>query len=106
MIDDFEGKTPYSFDHHCAGHFDSDVNGTWMTAEHFSQCLTYEGLGWKGIHASRDEQANESKTASIMIYIRRKAHEYQSWLEWSLIRPAIGKLRGLFRHAYLNTATK
>lgn len=64
-----------SFPIHSAGPFGNDIDGEWMTADNFSRRLTYEGLGWRDIHASRIDIANPSITASPADYCKRLIKE-------------------------------
>ena len=60
-----EDHTLYSFPHHSAGPFGSDIDGKWMTADNFFRLLALEGLGWKDIHASRIESPDPSIKRSL-----------------------------------------
>lgn len=54
---EFRGKCfTYSFPHHSAGPYGSDIDGQWMDADEFSRVLEREGFGWKDIHVSRATQ--------------------------------------------------
>jgi FkbM family methyltransferase len=48
-----EGPRPWSFPEHSAGPFGGDIAGPWMTRNNFFRLLSFAGLGWKDIHASR-----------------------------------------------------
>lgn len=47
------GDLTYSFPEHSAGPFGEDISGPWMTRNNFFRLLSFSGLGWKDIHASR-----------------------------------------------------
>lgn len=47
------GPRTHSFPEHSAGPFGGDISGPWMTRNNFFRVLSYAGLGWKDIHASR-----------------------------------------------------
>lgn len=52
------GEVRHSFPSHSAGPFGEDIAGPWMTQNNFFHLLSYAGLGWRDIHASRiDEPA-------------------------------------------------
>ena len=50
----------YSFPHHSAGPFGSDIKGPWMTPDNFFRLLGLVGLGWKDIHASKRDSPDQS----------------------------------------------
>ncbi|MDB5452908.1 MAG: methyltransferase, partial [Caulobacteraceae bacterium] len=52
-IDSTSGVSDYSFPAHSAGPFGEDIAGPWMTKDNFFRLLSFAGLGWKDIHASR-----------------------------------------------------
>jgi FkbM family methyltransferase len=47
-----QGEELYSFPHHSAGPFGSDIPGPWLSANSFFYLLAYRQLGWKDIHAT------------------------------------------------------
>ena len=49
-------QVKYSFPFHSAGPFGNDVDGGWMTVDNFFKLLAFEGLGWKDIHATNQEE--------------------------------------------------
>lgn len=53
-----QGMQKYSFPNHSAGPFGSDINGPWMSPDHFFGVLGVVGLGWKDIHATNVEAAD------------------------------------------------
>jgi hypothetical protein len=54
----------YSFPYHSAGPFGNDIKGDWITKDCFSQLLAQVGLGWKDIHASKNDKATKEFTPS------------------------------------------
>jgi FkbM family methyltransferase len=61
----------YSFPFHSAGPFGNDVDGEWMTPEHFVELLAFAGFGWKDVHASNTEAASVTATHRIIDYLNR-----------------------------------
>ena len=59
-INTHSGEKKYSFPHHSAGPFGEDIKGEWLTKNNFHRWLGFAGLGWKDIHASSIDAANES----------------------------------------------
>ena len=55
-----KGEKIHSFPHHSAGPFGIDIKGGWMTKNNFHRMLGVSGMGWKDIHASNVDSANES----------------------------------------------
>ena len=55
----------YSFPIDSAGPFGNDISGEWMSADNFFRLLAFEELGWKDIHATNQERANEFAAPSI-----------------------------------------
>jgi FkbM family methyltransferase len=64
----------FSFPFHSAGPFGNDIDGGWMTADHFFKVLSLEGLGWKDIHATSLESADLSAEITSYDLILRYAH--------------------------------
>lgn len=54
------GSEIYSFPHHSAGPFGSDIKGDWMTRNNFARLLLFAELGWKDIHVSNIDLPNDS----------------------------------------------
>ena len=50
------GEVRHSFPSHSAGPFGEDIAGPWMTQNNFFHLLSYAGLGWRDIHASRVDE--------------------------------------------------
>lgn len=48
-----EAGARHAFPEHSAGPFGEDIAGPWMTRNNFFRLLSFAGLGWKDIHASR-----------------------------------------------------
>jgi FkbM family methyltransferase len=48
-----EGERTWSFELRSAGPFGGDIAGPWMTKDNFFRVLSFAGLGWRDIHASR-----------------------------------------------------
>jgi len=65
QIKGIAGVEMYSFPHHSAGPFGTDIVGPWMTADNFFRRLALEGLGWKDVHATREIPADP--TAHVRI---------------------------------------
>ncbi|MEB3303040.1 MAG: FkbM family methyltransferase [Cyanobacteriota bacterium] len=61
----------YAFPMDSAGPFGNDVQGEWMTSDHFFQLLAYWGLGWIDIHATNVEQPNPNAKPSTRICLER-----------------------------------
>lgn len=59
-VNTHSGEKIYSFPHHSAGPFGEDIKGEWLTKSNFHRWLGFVGLGWKDIHASRIDLAQES----------------------------------------------
>ncbi|HEY8570909.1 FkbM family methyltransferase [Phenylobacterium sp.] len=51
-----DGPQTYSFPEHSAGPFGEDISGPWMNKNNFFRVLSYAGLGWRDIHASRVDE--------------------------------------------------
>ncbi|MGK7881826.1 MAG: FkbM family methyltransferase [Crocosphaera sp.] len=64
------GEERYSFPHHSAGPFGEDVAGQWVNSESLFRRLLSDGLGWKDIHAKRQDEYTIRKKASILWRIR------------------------------------
>jgi FkbM family methyltransferase len=47
------------FKSHSAGPFGSDIDGAWLGSNAFFKYLSYENLGWKDIHCSRNQEPYE-----------------------------------------------
>lgn len=73
------GEEKYSFPHHAAGPFGEDVAGEWVNAESLFRRLLSDGLGWKDIHAQREDNATLGQQPSI--FWRIKYGYY--FLRWS-----------------------
>ena len=84
------GHVSYSFPEHSAGPFGEDIDGPWISANAFSRLLTFEGLGWKDVHATNQVPADPTVNPSAWDYCRRRARE----VLWSRV-PA--RLRSLLR---------
>jgi hypothetical protein len=67
-IETRRGTERQSFPHHSAGPFGDDIDGEWMTAFNFARLLSFEGLGWKDIHASNVRIADESNAVDLWPY--------------------------------------
>ncbi|SDB18623.1 hypothetical protein SAMN05660653_00921 [Desulfonatronum thiosulfatophilum] len=68
----------YSFPLHSAGPFGNDVDGAWMNASTFLRVLALEGLGWKDIHATYNDDTNNPLAFRgfynyMLSYLLRKA---------------------------------
>lgn len=50
-----KGQIPHSFPYHSAGPFGEDVLGEWLGPNEFFYHLASQRLGWKDIHAKRDD---------------------------------------------------
>jgi len=61
----------YSFPYHSAGPFGNDVDGNWMTPENFMKLLAFSGLGWKDIHATRIDAADDLEQPKAIDYLDR-----------------------------------
>jgi FkbM family methyltransferase len=59
------GTEKFSFPLHSAGPFGEDVAGEWLDAAAMFQCLLVEGMGWKDIHAKRQ---NHQPAPSIDLF--------------------------------------
>lgn len=55
-ISTLNGEVRHSFPSHSAGPFGEDIAGPWMTQNNFFHLLSYAGLGWRDIHASRVDE--------------------------------------------------
>jgi FkbM family methyltransferase len=65
-----QGEQTYSFPEHSAGPFGEDVAGPWMTRNNFFRVLSYAGLGWRDIHASRVDAPNPKHAPQPQVVIR------------------------------------
>jgi FkbM family methyltransferase len=54
-----EGRRLHSFPKHSAGPFGNDIPGPWMNRNTFSEVLLANRLGWKDIHASKVDAADD-----------------------------------------------
>lgn len=61
----------YSFPNLSAGPFGNDIDGPWMTAEHFFRLLAFEGLGWKDIHATNTETPDPTAQPRVVNHLDR-----------------------------------
>jgi FkbM family methyltransferase len=69
MISTSKGSLQYSFPFHSAGPFGNDIHGQWMTPANFFRVLSYAGLGWKDIHASRLDAPNSNYVPQPVVNI-------------------------------------
>lgn len=67
-----QGSTVYSFPYHSAGPFGNDIQGDWMTKDHFARLLLFAGLGWKDVHASRVDRPNQDYAPSPQFLIEMR----------------------------------
>ncbi len=90
QIKTVSGIERYSFPHHSAGLFGDDVAGEWINEGCLFRRLLSEGLGWKDIHAKR-QQSNPMRFTHI--YLRAKYWYYK--LKWgNATRPYVGRVLG------------
>jgi len=61
----------YSFPHHSAGPFGTDIHGPWMTANNFFRLLAFEQLGWKDVHATTMIEADPACAPQLGEYFRK-----------------------------------
>lgn len=54
-IETLSGPATYPFPFHSAGPFGDDIEGPWLNADDMFRALCKSGLGWKDIHARRDD---------------------------------------------------
>jgi len=59
-IETLNGYQNYSFPIYSAGPFGNDINGPWISPENFFYFLANENLGWKDIHCSLLDKAEET----------------------------------------------
>jgi hypothetical protein len=59
-IKTLNGYQNYSFPIYSSGPFGNDINGPWITPENFFYFLGNEKLGWKDIHCSLIDKAEET----------------------------------------------
>ena len=59
-IETLNGYQDYSFPIYSAGPFGNDINGPWISPENFFYFLANENLGWKDIHCSLLDKAEET----------------------------------------------
>jgi len=72
IVDQLGNSHRHSFPGHSAGPFGQDVDGEWMNADQFSRLLTFEGLGWKDIHASRVDEPSTTACVSGASFVRKQ----------------------------------
>lgn len=70
MIKTAQGERQYSFPEHSAGPFGEDIAGPWMTRNNFFRVLSYAGLGWRDIHASRVDAPDPKYAPQPQVQIR------------------------------------
>lgn len=66
-----ESGLKYAFPLDSAGPFGNDIQGEWMTSDHFFQLLAYWGLGWIDIHATNVDEPNPEAKASTLMCLER-----------------------------------
>lgn len=64
-----DGPKKFSFTKHSAGPFGDDVQGSWLPAEALMRDLAFEGLGWKDIHASLNDEPDLGGRKRLRDYI-------------------------------------
>lgn len=87
----------YSFPFHSAGPFGNDIDGNWMTAEHFMTLLAFEGLGWKDVHATTTEAPDPSLQPRVVDHLDRLARvdELVPYVASRIVRSVRGQARRL-----------
>lgn len=88
----------YNFAPHSAGPFGSDVCTEWYDSHTFFQVLGYEKLGWKDIHASKND-VDSLKTLKPS-YVLKKEFEQFSFTLYRLLVPLLFRKR-ISRTMYL-----
>ncbi len=74
----------YNFVPHSAGPFGSDIDTNWYDSHTFFQVLGYEKLGWKDIHASKDNR-NCLNTLSPQYVLMKEFNQFFFTLYRSLL---------------------
>lgn len=65
IIKTIDGEEVYSFPYHSAGPFGEDVAGNWINSACLYRRLQSEGLGWKDIHAKKDDTGSQQWQSRI-----------------------------------------
>lgn len=63
------GEALAAFPEHSAGPFGEDIAGPWMTRDNFFRLLSFAGLGWKDIHASRLDEPHPTYSPNPTVRI-------------------------------------
>jgi FkbM family methyltransferase len=65
-------KKKYSFIKNSAGPFGNDIHGKWISKENFSKLMEFMQYGWRDIHCSLDDLAEEAESFDKYINIEKK----------------------------------
>lgn len=90
LVNTKDGIRTYSFPSHSAGPFGDDLNGDWMSPDRLFRILGFEGFGWKDIHASLNDPANEALDFS-------RTRDFLIWGVFRHLRSSVTRLLSRFR---------
>lgn len=97
-IKTIDGEEVYSFPPHSAGPFGEDVTGSWINSACLFRRLQSEGLGWKDIHAKRNNSGGQQQQSRISWRIRYWYYKVK-WIPASIKWIAIKAYRKIKRIA-------
>ncbi|NEP35151.1 MULTISPECIES: FkbM family methyltransferase [unclassified Moorena] len=90
------GEEVYSFPYHSAGPFGEDVAGEWVNSESLFRTLLSDGLGWKDIHAKKQDEYMLARRPSVLWRIRY----WYYFLRWKISRSqCLKRIRGFLYKA-------
>ncbi len=90
--------TRYSFPFHSAGPFGDDIDGEWMTFDHFFRLLAFEGLGWKDVHVTNIEDPDPSAQLTVINYLDQlNRDELLSYIRHRVKRVFLKRFKGRLR---------
>ncbi|MFN5513307.1 MAG: FkbM family methyltransferase [Cyanobacteriota bacterium] len=98
-IKTIDGEEVYSFLPHSAGPFGEDVAGSWTDSAGLFRRLQSEGLGWKDIHAKRDNSGGQ-KWQSRIPWLTTYWYYKVKWIPVSVKWVAIKAYRKIKRNLF------
>ena len=94
-IKTMDGEEVYSFPRHSAGPFGEDVTGSWVDSVRLFRRLQSEGLGWKDIHARKEEAESQQLKPKIPWQLQYWSYKIQ-WLSLGAYRKIRNTLSSIF----------